>query len=458
MKPVHNIKFLSAAAYFLLAAATGLSAEKTAPFPFFKDIVIPEHASDISAFTIDADIYRETGVIPNGIRIVGPDGEFRPFIVSEEKQLDRAWPVESNYSATVTGFETLPDGSVRISASMNPAGIPDSAEPQVVGLRIQTAAKDFDKKVKVYDASGRNLIAEGAFLDYSSRVNLRNDSVRFPAPVKEFSFVIVMDNYTEIKDSPLFRVTEGDTNIVEQEKFRESPKISGISLQIVQKRRSLYPVSAPTPVEILSREEKGKTTVVSFSNGFAPLDSITVDCSDAFFSRPYRLYNETGKLVASGTVRKLETASFSTSASARVISISETRSRTWKLELDHGENDELKDISLQASGPVHQVRFLSMNPAASATGETSPSGYRVYYGAVGQAMPPSDFTDVLRSREEPVLSGAAVSAQQENPVFDASGPVVRNWGMVYKIMMGAAAFAVLLILLFSVKKIDKVND
>ena len=460
MKPVRNMKSMTAAACFLLAAATGLSAEKTAAFPFFKDIVIPEHASDISAFTIDADIYRETELIPNDIRIVGPDGEFRPFIVSEEKQLDRAWPVESNYSATVTGFETLPDGSVRISASMNPAAIPDSAEPQVVGLRIQTSAKDFDKKVKVFDASGNNLIAEGAFLDYSSRVNLRNDSVRFPAPVREFSFVIVMDNYTEIKDSPLFRVTEGDTNIVEQEKFRESPKINGISLQVVQKQKSLYPVSAPSPVEILSREKKGTTTVVTFSNGFAPLGSISVDCADAFFSRPYRLYNESEKLVASGTVRKLETASFRTSASARVISIPERRSRIWKLELDNGENSELKDIMLQASGPVHQVRFLAMKHAASAAGagETSSSGYRVYYGAAGQPMPPSDFTDVLRGREEPVLSDATLAAQQENPVYDEHGPVVRNWGVVYKIMMGAAAFAVLLILLFSVKKIDKVKD
>ena len=456
MKTARNIKLLTAAACFLLTAATGISAEKTAAFPYFKDIVIPEHAGDISAFTIDADIFRESEQFPRSIRIVGPDNEFRPFIVSEEKQLDRARAVESSFSASVTGFETLPDGSVRISASMDPTGIPDSAEPQVVGLRILTSAKDFDKKVRVYDASGRNLIAEGAFLDYSSRVNLRNDAVRFPAPVREFRFVIVMDNYTEIKDSPLFRVTEGDTNIVEQEKFRESPKINGISLQVVQKHNSMYTVSAPTPVEILSREKKDRTTVVTFSNGFAPISSISVDCSDAFFSRPYRLYNETGKLVASGTVRKLETASFRTSASDRVISAS-GRSRTWKLELDNGENNELKDIALQATGPVFQVRFLSMKPAGSASVETSPSGYRVYYGAADQPMPPSDFTDVLRG-EEPVLSDATLSAQQQNPLFDARGPTVRNWGLVYKIMMGAAAFAVLLILLFSVKRIDKVKD
>ena len=460
MKPVRNhLKFLAAAACFLLAAATGFSAEKTAAFPFFKDIVIPEYANDISAFTIDADIFRETPQIPNGIRIVGPDGEFRPFIVSDEKQLDGARAVESIFPATVTGFETLPDGSVRISASMNPAGIPDSAEPLVVGLRIQTPAKDFDKKVKVYDAGGKKLIAEGAFLDYSSRVNLRNDSVRFPAPVREFSFVIVMDNYTEIKDSPLFRVTEGDTNIVEQEKFRESPKINGISLQVVQKQKSLYPVSAPSPVEILSCDTKGKTTVVTFSNGFAPLDSISVDCSDAFFSRPYRLYDETGKLVASGTVRKLSSGSFHTSASARVISIPAKRSRSWKLELDNGENSELKDIVLQASGPVCQVRFLALKPAATAAGETSPSGYRVYYGAVDQPMPPSDFTDVLRNREEPVLSDSTLSEQKENPGFDKSGdPLVKDWGLVYKIIMAAAALAVFVILILSVKKIDKVED
>ena len=459
MKPVRNhLKLLAAAACFLLAAATGFSGEeKTAAFPFYKDIILPEHQGHIFTFTIDADIYRETETIPNDMRIFGPDGENCPFILSEQKQIVRDNTVESSYPATVTGFETLPDGSVRISVSMNSV-IADSSDPRVVGLKIQTAAKDFDKKVKVYDKNGETLIAEGAFLDYSSRVNLRNDSVRFPAPVKEFSFVIVMDNYTEIKDSPLFRVVEGDNNIVEQEKFRESPKIDGISLFVLRKQPVRNTVHTQWPVEIISKTKRGNTTVVNFSNGFAPLDSITVDSSDVFFSRPYRLYDASGKLLASGTVRKLESASFRTSVSDRVISISERRSRTWTLELDNGEDNELKDIALQTSGRVCQVWFLALKSAtADGSGQ---AGYRVYYGGSGQPMPPSDFTDVLRRREESVVSDATLSAQQNNPHWDPSGTpfgYAQNWGLVYKIIMAAAAFAVFVILLFSVKKIDKVE-
>ena len=459
MKPVRNhLKLLTAAACFLLAAATGFSGEeKTAAFPFYKDIILPEHPGDIFAFTVDADIYRETETIPNNMRIFGPDGENCPFILGEQKQIVQDNTVESSYPATVTGFETLPDGSVRISVSMN-STIADSSDPRVVGLKIQTAAKDFDKKVKIYDKNGGTLIAEGAFLDYSSRVNLRNDSVRFPAPVKEFSFVIVMDNYTEIKDSPLFRVVEGDNNIVEQEKFRESPKIDGISLYVLRKQPVRNTVHTQWPVEILSKTKRGKTTVVNFSNGFAPLDSITIDSSDLFFSRPYRLYDASGKLLASGTVRKLDSASFRTSVSDRVITIPEHRSKTWTLELDNGEYDELKDITLQTSGRVCQVWFLALKSTTS--GETSPSGYRIYYGASGQPMPPSDFTDVLWRREEPIVSDSTLSAQKDNPHWDPSGTpfgYAQNWGLVYKIIMAAAAFAVFVILLFSVKKIDKVE-
>ena len=460
MKTVRNhLKLLTAAACFLLAAATGFSGEeKTAAFPFYKDIILPEHQGDIFTFTIDADIYRETETIPNDMRIFGPDGENCPFILGEQKPIVQNNTVESSYPATVTGFETLPDGSVRISVSMNSA-IADSSDPRVVGLKIQTAAKDFDKKVKVYDKNGETLIAEGAFLDYSSRVNLRNDSVRFPAPVREFSFVIVMDNYTEIKDSPLFRVVEGDTNIVEQEKFRESPKIDGISLYVLRKQPVRNTVHTQWPVEIISKTKRGNTTVVNFSNGFAPLDSITVDSSDLFFSRPYRLYDASGKLLASGTVRKLDSASFRTSVSDRVISISERRSRTWTLELDNGEYDELKDITLQTSGRVCRVWFLALKSAtADGSGQ---AGYRVYYGGSGQPMPPSDFTDVLWRREEPIVSDATLSAQQNNPHWDPSGTpfaYAQNWGLVYKIIMAAAAFVVLLVLLFSVKKIDKVKD
>lgn len=460
MRPVRNhLKLLSAAACFLLAAAAGFSGEeKTAAFPFYKDIILSEHQGDIFTFTVDAAIYRETESIPNDLRIFDPDGEPCPFIVSEQKQAVQNNTVESSYPATVTGFETLPDGSVRITVSMN-STIADSSDPRVVGLKIQTAAKDFDKKVKVFDKTGGTLIAEGAFLDYSSRVNLRNDSVRFPAPVKEFSFVIVMDNYTEIKDSPLFRVVEGDNNIVEQEKFRESPKIDGISLQVVRNQKSLSSVFMSSPVEIISKTKRDKTTVVTFSNGFAPLDSITVDSSDAFFSRPYRLYNASGKLLASGTVRKLDSASFRTSISDRVLSISEHRSRTWTLELDNGEYGELNDIAIHASGRVCQIRFLALKSAsANGSGQT---GYRVYYGGSGQPMPPSDFTDVLRNLKEPVVSDSTLSAEKKNPQWDPSGTpfaYAQKWGLAYKIIMAAAAFAVFLILLLSVRKIDKVKE
>ena len=469
MKPVRNhLKLLAAAACFLLAAATGFSdEEKTAAFPFYKDITLPERPKDVSVFTIDADIYRATEKIPNDIRIVGPDGDFCPFTVSEEVQLNQEGTEETNCSATITGFETLPDGSVRISASLMNIGIPDSADPRVVGMRIHTKAKDFDKKVKVFDGSGNDLIAEGAFLDYSSRVNLRNDMVRFPVPTplrngtRTFSFVIVMDNYTEIKDSPLFRVVEGDNNIVEQEKFRESPKIDGITLQVVLKQKRVHPVSASSPVEILSREKKGETTVLKISNGFAPLNSITVDCSDIFFSRPYRLYDKSGKLVSSGTVRRLETATFRTQTSDRVINVpASSRSETWTLELDNGANAELKELELHASGPVYQVRFLSMKSAApAASGETSPSGYRVFYGGSGHPMPSSEFTDALRiAKPAPVPSDSTLSEQKANPHYKEKSDIVRDWGLVYKIIMAAAALAVFLILLFSVKKIDKVED
>ena len=285
--------------------------------------------------------------------------------------------------------------------------------------------------------------------------------------MREFNFVIVMDNYTEIKDSPFFHLVEGDTNIVEQDKFRESPKIDGISLQVVRNQKSLSSVFASSPVEIISKTKRDKTTVVTFSNGFAPLESITVDSSDAFFSRRYRLYDSSGKLLASGTVRKLDSASFRTSVSDREIRISaalaeffENRSRTWTLELDNGEYGELKDITLQASSRVNQIRFLALKPAASASADGPvQSGYRIYYGGSGQLMPPSDFTDVLRNMTEPVVSDSTLSEQKENPAFDESGvPLVRDWGLVYKIIMAAAAFAVFLILLFSVKKIDKVED
>lgn len=80
----------------------------------------------------------------------------------------------------------------------------------------------------------------------------------------------------------------------------------------------------------------------------------------------------------------------------------------------------------------------------------------MYYGASDQPAPDSDFGDVLR-RDSIVVSDSALSTQLPNSRFAEIGVPSWNWGLVYKIMMGAAAFAVLLILIVSVKKIDKVN-
>ena len=217
---------------------------------------------------------------------------------------------------------------------------------------------------------------------------------------------------------------------MEQEKFRESPKIDGITLQVVLKQKRVHLVSASSPVEILSREKKGETTVLKISNGFAPLNSITVDCSDIFFSRLYRLYDKSGKLVSSGTVRRLETATFRTQTSDRVINVpASSRSETWTLELDNGANAELKELELHASGPVYQVRFLSMKSAApAASGETSPSGYRVFYGGSGHPMPSSEFTDALRiAKPAPVPSDSTLSEQKANPHYIEEGESFRDW-------------------------------
>ena len=480
MKPVRNrskFKLLAAAACVLLAAATGFSdEEKTAAFPFYKDITLPEHPNDISIFTIDADIWRELRLdtVPQaGIRIVGPDGEFRPFVMFGETMIEER-ELPSHYpDATITGFETLPDGSVRISASLDAQTaqrFSDLGDAQVIGLRIRTSAKDFDKKVRVFDGTGETLIAEGAFLDYSSRVNLRNDTIKFPVPmpVKESSFVIVMDNYTEIKDSPRFRVVEGDNNILEQEKYRESPKIDGIVLQVGGKGPIGARRTVSSPVTILSREKKGNTTVVKFSNGSAWLDSITVDSSDIFFSRPYRLYDDSGKNVgephqARATVRKMDTAAFHTSPSDRVIPVfhsSTYRSKVWTLELDNGEYNELKDLVITATEPVNQIRFLSV-PAASVEPDASRSGYRVYYGGKAPYVDaPPEFREAaasLNHLKDPVRADSTLSEQKPNPHYKEKSDTVRDWGVVYKIIMAAAALAVFVILLFSVKKIDKVE-
>ena len=475
MKPVRNhLKLLSAASCLLLAAATGFSGEeeKTAAFPFYKDIILPEHPKDISTFTIDADIYRELRldtVIQAGIRIVGPDGEFRPFVISPEQVVERKYINNApDVPATVTGFETLPDGSVRISVSPTAQTSSDLGDAQFSGLRIKTRAKDFDKKVKVYDGSGKTLIAEGAFLDYSSRVNLRNDTIKFPAPVKGSGFVIVMDNYTEIKDSPLFRVVEGDNNIVEQEKFRESPKIDGIELQVAGKEELvMHPRSVSSPVTILSQEKKGNTTVVKFSNGGAWLDSITVDSSDVFFSRPCRLYDDSGRLGERGIIDKLDTDTFHTNPSRRLIHVFDSplhRSKVWTLELDNGEYNELKDIKITANESVFQIRFLSVEPPASGETDASLSGYRVYYGGKATYVePPPEFKRAVSSQNDPARDPAradcTLSEQKENPHYSGpSGATIRDWGVVYKIVMAAAALAVFLVLLFSVKKIDKIGD
>ena len=426
-------------------------------------------------FDIDAEMYLELKDM-NGLRIFAPDGSSCPFLYEWVMVQNSTRTVQHKVNTSIRQFETLPDGSVRITVSASTGNDP------VTALTINTPAKDFDKKVKVFAADGNTLVAEGAFLDYSSRIDLRNDSIAFSEPVRSGDFVVVIENYTEIKDSPLSRVVQGDTNITELHKVREEPKITGISLTCVGKSYGLEKAMTETPVTILKQDivkqdivkhaNGASTTVVKFTNGFAPLGKLTVNSSDAFFSRPYRLYDDAGKLVANGTVRHLESGSYRTSESARMINVRDRRSPSWTIEFDNGEYGELKDLTLTGIGPVMQVRFLSGNPFSStdmhgdetdqtsdASGEQAFSTYRVYYGATGLPAPDNPFADMMRQKtawDEGAV--CTLSPQQANPAFRTHSGAVRNWGLVYKILMGAAAFAVLLILIRSAGHIEKVQD
>ena len=467
-------KLCTAGAFFLLAA---LFAAEPADFPFYKDIDIPaKQTSGVSIldFTIDAEMYLELKD-PNGLRIFAPDGSSCPFTYEWVMEQDAARTVQRRVNTSTRQFETLPDGSVRITVSANGNGDP------VTGLAISTPAKDFDKKVKVFASDGTTLIAEGAFLDYSSRIDLRNDYIAFPEPVQSGDFVVVIENYTEIKDSPLSRVVQGDMNTTELYKVREEPKITGITLTCLGKSYELEKAETETPITILDRKlvkqpHGPSTTVVKFSNGFAPLGKLTVHSSDAFFSRPYRLYDDSGKLVSNGTVRHLESGFYRTSESARMINVGDRRTPSWTIEFDNGEYGELKDLTLTATGPVMRVRFLSGSPSSAASsatairdsetietpeasGEQAFSSYRVYYGATGMPAPDNPFADMMRQNSTGTERAVCtLSPQHANPVFRTTSGAVRDWSVVYRILMGVAALAVMLILIRSVGHVEKIKD
>ena len=472
MNLVPDLKKLCAAGALFLSAAV-LSAVEPADFPFYKDISVPARQTSgvaVYMFDIDAEMYLELKDM-DGLRIFAPNGSSCPLLYDWVMVRDSTWTVQHKVNTSIRQFETLPDGSVRITVSASTGNDP------VTALTISTPAKDFDKKVKVFAADGNTLVAEGAFLDYSSRIDLRNDSIAFSEPVRSGDFVVVIENYTEIKDSPLSRVVQGDTNITELHKVREEPKITGISLTCVGKSYEVEKKMTETPITILKqdiakRPDGSSTTVVKFSNGFAPLGKLTVRSSDAFFSRPYRLYDDSGKLVANGTVRHLESGFYRTSESARMINVRDRRSPFWTIEFDNGEYGELKDLTLSATGPVMQVRFLSGNPFSStdvrsdetdkmsdASGELVFPSYRVYYGATGLPAPDNPFADMMRQNTTgSQQADCTLSPQQANPAFHATAGVSYDWGLVYKILMGAAALAVLLILIRSAGHIEKIKD
>ena len=352
MNLVPDLKKLCAAGALFLSAAV-LSAVEPADFPFYKDISVPARQTSgvaVYMFDIDAEMYLELKDM-DGLRIFAPNGSSCPLLYDWVMVQDSTWTVQHKVNTSIRQFETLPDGSVRITVSASTGNDP------VTALTISTPAKDFDKKVKVFAADGNTLVAEGAFLDYSSRIDLRNDSIAFPEPVSSGDFVVVIENYTEIKDSPLSRVVQGDTNITELHKVREEPKITGITLTCVGKSYGLEKAMTETPVRILKQDivkqaNGASTTVVKFTNGFAPLGKLTVNSSDAFFSRPYRLYDDAGKLVANGTVKSGE---FSKGDAVAVVGNGVVKAVTTLLDVI--KDDEANDFNTLLSANMGKKRM-----------------------------------------------------------------------------------------------------
>lgn len=428
-------KYRKIGLFILLAAITwSATAESPKRFPWRKSVLPGEIRESLSRIRLDTEIYAEIDRPERDLRLFDANGKEYPFALRIARDRDRTREVLTRRPSAITAMER--EGKkLRLKIRRN------STEQPVALLKIRTAARDFDKRITLsaITADGKKIeLGSGPFFDYSSRVDLRSDTLRFPA-VFARELILEIDNYQEIRESPESRIVTGDRSLEERRLERQEPKIDDIELFSIRREPAEIALVPYSP-EVRSREESGQTTVLRFSANRAPLTQIKVVADQPNFVRPYTLRNDQGEIIASGTLRRIAGI-----LSETTIALPQPdRSTEYELRIENHNNPPLSGLFPGAVGIVHELWFQTPGETLTLT---------CAYGGPGHSRPQYEVSEILGHLPHLEPPNWQLGPGRLSPAYRPYGARRRNLRWAYYSAMALTAIAVGIILVRSRGKV-----
>lgn len=430
----------------LLGASAWAAPVELARFPLLRDAQPPASAgADVAAFTFDADLFAGLDDRMTNLRLFDDTGREQPFLIRPLVAL-KTVSTERDFSvpSPATSFRQLPDNRIEFTVARDPR------QPPASGLRLESGIRNFEKVVTVSGSSdGQHwtVLAAGApIYDYSRFVDVRQDTVHFPAS-SATQFRLELSNVTENKDSPLveiIRQTRGarESNEVEATSFRKEPfRIERIVFieRVTETARRGEPETGEFTVSgwTVTSDPKQQQTLVEFSTRRQPLIALALRTDDLNFNRRATVEAcDTDPLqwrsVAGGSIGRIHAGLIRQDGLA-IRFPSECRARRYRVSIANEDNPPLSITGLDATENRYEALFF---PKAG-------QRYRVAYGGDDIPAPRYDIGAVLAACPAETAGRWTLGPEATNAVFN---PRLRGPATGGKVVLTAAIAAMVLVL------------
>lgn len=353
----------------LLMFAVHCSAADEPPFRFSKSISALKEADEtLVSVPLDSDVYEDVRADLADIRVFAPDGSALPFIIRQVPELKTREVQRKTWNASTTELKPLDSGGLAITMLLA------DDDPQPSGLRIVTSLRNFEHRARVFASSDGNewaSVGEAVVFDYSRFMDVRNDSIPFPASPNRHVRLVIDDVTTE-QESELMELTRrlrgsGETERVEKVTIDRRPfRIDRIEFwheieQVKTHQKRSYPV---VDFKIAEDAEKHQT-IVTIDTRREPLTSLVLQTKSRNFSRNGTVeileqqgVKSTWRAIGNASLSQMKFKNFQREQLA--VAFPESRQSQYRLVIDNRDSPPLEISGIQAEGNSYEIVFLAM--------------------------------------------------------------------------------------------------
>ncbi len=410
--------------------------------------------TDISVIQLDDQFFARTANIYSDLRIVTPDEINIPFVV---KLLTIAKNITTWHRcpSTITALQKK-NNHIILEVKQT---LGEHQPPAAISrLRVITSNRNFEKNITIAGSNDRKqwqtIVSKQPFFDYSRMVNLRNNTILFPATKYRF-FKITINNYREESESPLYQLTKEkrlgrDYSTVKQIlNRREGIKITAIELDKKLIRSvNEKPAKKVYEIKVNSIEQRDKVTEIIIKTQRQPLTSLNFTSSSTNFSRHITIAYQGEKAkwhnFTTGVFEQIAVKGFQ--SSHKIITFSESRYATYKITINNLDNEPLTELTINASGNIYRALML---------GQPQEKLY-LLYGEQAK-MPHYDINTALSRITNPTIAKYSLSPEESNPDYQAKQGEI-NYKFIFITLIALTALILAVILFKSFGKLDGLAD